>query len=128
MPDGVLEQRVEREVKPFPVGAHGDGVKVPDPQPLRDGGPPAADQAGDHLVKLHVLGVQERRVAGRHDEQEPLGDPAQPAQLADDDLDVLVLLLAADGPREQLGVPERDRDRGPQLVCGVLEKAPLRGE
>ena len=72
--------------------------------------------------------MQERRVAGRSDEEQPLGDPAQPVQLADHDLDVLALLLAGEIAGEQLGVAERDRDRRPQLVRGVLEEPPLVGE
>jgi len=72
MPDGVLDKRVERQAEPFPVGAYRDGVELPDPQVLADGGSPAAHVVGDQLVKLNALGVQERRVTGRGDEEEPV--------------------------------------------------------
>ena len=71
--------------------------------------------------------MQERRVSGGGDEQQPLGNPPQPVQLADDDIDVLgeLSVVAFDRAREQLGVTERDRDRRPQLVRGVLQEPPL---
>ena len=64
MPDRVLDQRVERQTEPFPVGAHRDGVQLPDPQVPVDGGPPAPDMLGDQLVKRHVnrgAGTRDRR-------------------------------------------------------------------
>ena len=127
MPDRVLDQRVKCQAKPFPVGAHRDGVQLPDPHLPGDGGPPAADMIRDQPVELNVLRVQERGVARCGDEQQPLGDPPQPVQLADDNADVLALLLACEVGREQLGVAECDRDRGPELVRGVLQELPLVG-
>src|SRR5690242_15624227 len=115
MPGGVLDKRVERQAEPFPVGAYGDGVEPPGRQALADGGAPAADMVGDQLVKLNVLGMQERRVTGRGDDEKPLGDSPQSAQLADDDPDVLALLLAAEVGGEEFRVAEGDGDRGTQL-------------
>jgi hypothetical protein len=125
MPDGVLAERVERQAEPFPVGAHPDLVQQPDPPGPLGGRAPAADQVHAHLVQRDQLGVEEFRVVGGGDQQQALGDPAQPAQLADHDLEILPLLVPVQVGGQQLGVPQRDRDRGPQLVRRVLQELAL---
>ena len=52
----------------------------------------------------------------------------QPVQLADHHVDVALALLAGQVPGQQLGVPERDGDRGLELMRGVHEEPALRGE
>ena len=77
--------------EPLAVGRHDHLVEPPDPPGPVGGGLPAADQLRDQLVERDRLRVQERRVGGGGDDQQPLGDAAQPVQLADDDVDVLGL-------------------------------------
>jgi hypothetical protein len=85
MADGVLDQRVEREREPFPVRANGDAVeRAGAPAPVGRG-PPAQQQLRDQLVEIDRLRVQERGVGGGDDDEEPVGDPPEPGQLADDD-------------------------------------------
>ena len=129
MPDGVLDQRVEREREPFPVGLCRHAVQPAGPPAPVGRRPPAPDQLRDQLVKGKRLRVQECRVGGGGDDEKPFGDPPQPGQLADDDRDVLTLLaVARERAGQQLGVAEADRDRRPQLVGGVLQEPPLLGQ
>jgi hypothetical protein len=122
---GVLKQRVERESQSLPVGVHADMVQQADlPGPL-GGRAPSPDELHAHLVESDEFGAEEIRVDGRGDEQQALGYSPQSAQFADHDLDVLALLLARQVAGQQFGVAERDSDRGPQLVRGVLEELVL---
>ena len=94
MPDGVLKQRVKSQIEPLPVGTYRDPVQPAElPAPV-GGGPPAADQFHCQPVERDELRMQELRVRRRGDDEQPLGDPPQPVELADHDPDVLAFLLA----------------------------------
>jgi hypothetical protein len=73
-----------------------------------------------------VTGARSRKqgAIGGGEQQQPARQPAQPAQLADDDAGVLGD-LAGDRLLDQLRVAERDGDRGTQLVGGVEQEQPL---
>ena len=128
VPYGVLEQRVDRQPEPFPVRLCG-GLVQPAELPAAIGGrpPPAQDLHGE-AVERDRLRIKELGILGGRDDEQPLGDPPQPVQLAKHHLNVVSLLPAGQAGGEQLGVPERDGDRGAKLVRGVLQEPALGGE
>jgi alpha-beta hydrolase superfamily lysophospholipase len=125
MPDGVLQERVHRQAEPLPVGVDDDLIELAELPVAVGGRPPPAQQLDDEAVQGDRLRAQEVGIPGRRDDQQPLGDPPQPAQLAQDDADVLCFLLAGQLAGQQLGVPERDGDRRAELMGGVLEEPAL---
>ncbi len=124
MPDRVLDQCVERETEAIGVDRRGDRVQAPELPAAGCDGLPAQEQLGDDHVDIGGLADQEVGVLGCGDEEQPLAQLLQPLQFAYDDADVL-LLAAAQRRRQQLGMTERDRDRGPQLVGRVLQELAL---
>ena len=130
MPYRVLQQGVHRETQPFPVCVHDDRIEPPElPAPL-GGRHPLAEHLHRKVIKADRLGTQEIGVLRGGDHQQPLAQPPEPDKLADDHLDVALLMAAAVGQLagQQFGVAERDGDRGAQLVGGILQEPALGGE
>ena len=122
---GVLQQGVQGQPQALVVGGHGHRVQPP-------GGPDPACRRLPAPQRLHQEAVQRDRrqveefgVLGRGDQEQALAQALQPRQLADHHVDVLLLATAGQFGRQQLGVPQSDGDRRPELVCGVLKERAL---
>ena len=86
---------------------------------------PAQEHGRDEGVQRGRLEAEEVGILGRGDKQQPLAQALQPLQLADNDVDVTLPLPAGEIAGQQLGVAERDRDRGPELMGGILQELAL---
>ena len=126
--DGVLQQGIQGQLEALPVGGHGHRVQLagrPDPA---GGGVPALQRVDEEAVQRDRGQEQKFGILGHGDQQQPLAQAFQPGQLAHHHVDVLLLAAAVQLGGQQLGVAQRDGDRGPQLVRGVLEKGALVGQ
>ena len=94
VPDRVLQQGVDGQAEPLPVGLHGDLVQPAELPAAIGGGPPPAQDLHGEAVQLDRLGLEELRSLGGRDDQQSFGDPPEPVQFTQYDLDVVRLLVA----------------------------------
>ena len=108
MLDSVLQQCVDGEPQALRVGER-DGRLQRAKLPAAVGGrPPAQQHVGDEVVEFYRFRAQKVRVGRCGDEQQPVAEGPQPVQLADDHVDVTLVLLTRDAAGQQLGVPKGD--------------------
>jgi hypothetical protein len=69
--------------------------------------------------------MQELRVLGPREEEEPVGHPPEAEELVCDDAGIVSDGRIGRGALDQLRMPERDRDRRSELVRSVLEELSL---
>src|ERR1700683_2463073 len=86
---------------------------------------PASQDLHDEAVEGDGLGPEKVGILRRGDQQQLLGEALEPGQLADHDVDVTAVPRVGEAAREQLRVAEGDRDRGLELMGGVLQEPAL---
>ena len=120
---GVLDQGVDRNREPVRVRLHLRLVHHAQ-APLAWNRAPAPQRLYQDRLHLDLDLAQEVGVVRRGQHQQAIREPAQPHQLVHRDLRVFV---EACGGRagDQLDVAQRDRDRRPKLVRGVLDELAL---
>ena len=122
--DGVLQQGIQGHDKPVIVTEHGGLGHLPQP-PVARHMTPAFQRVEDQGIGCHRRHLQEARSPGRGQQQEPVGQPTQPRQLAGDHPGVRGHLDVGGRLRDELRMAERDGDRGTQLMRGVLQELAL---
>jgi hypothetical protein len=122
--DRVLDQRIQREPQSIEIPDHRRRLgRLQPPAPINRS--PALQRVRQELVNVDRRPGQEVRILAGGEQQQPVGEAAQPEQLVHDDPGVLGQLGIAAAPPDQLGVTERHRDRRAQLVGGVLDELAL---
>jgi hypothetical protein len=122
--DGVFQQRVQCRREAVAVAQDGNLGHFTQPPPAGHMAP--ALQRVDHQrVSRNRRQVQEARAARGGEQQEPAGEPAQPAKLADDHAGVGGNLPVGGRLLDQLRVAERDGDRRAELVRGIQQEHAL---
>ena len=122
--DGVLQQRVQRHREPVGVAGHGGLGRLAQP-PVARHVPPPLQRIQHQGIGGHRGHLEEVRRPGRGQQQQPAGQPAQPGQFPGDHPGVRGEALVGGGLLDQLGVAERDGDRGAELVGGVHQELAL---
>jgi hypothetical protein len=87
--------------------------------------PPPLQRVQHQGVRDDRRHLEEPRRAGRGQQQHPVGEPTQPGEFAGDHPGIGRDGLVGDGLLDELGVAERDGDRGAELVRGVYQEPPL---
>jgi hypothetical protein len=124
--DGVGGQLDERLGEALAVGQDGRLGQAGDPPAPRSQGPGLGQDLHGQVGHVHRSQGQEVRLLGLGEHDEVVDNAAHPVQLVGDQGGGVAAVRRV--VAHQLQVAADDRDRGAQLVAGVVQEPPLGGE